>query len=128
MTTEESQLVELGLKALGGIAPLIPRILERTKDKESRAMIEQMRVRYDEAHSGLLAAQRENIKVQSDALKVEHENFELKRKMANIQDAHSKEMSALKDAHTAEITRLTSDPPKIEFSDGFGCGDIPNIM
>ena len=97
MTDPTTELaIEIGFKSLAAITPFIAALRNRTKDKESRDLIMRMESEYQTAQAGYLAAKQENIKLASDALKIEHENFELKRKIAQQEDTHAAEIAKLK--------------------------------
>lgn len=98
------------LEAIPKITELMTVLIERVKDRNTSSLVSQIQSLNQTVQSGYFSAKEE-------ALKLTSENFDLKRKIAEMEDAHPKAITAIQESHNAEISRLTKRKvtPKFKF-------------
>lgn len=85
--------------AVKEIGPLLKELIEQVKDGKAAGLVQQIQTHQQTIQSAYFEAKQEAIKLASD-------NFDLKREIAKIQDAHANEMATLKEHHAAEIAKF----------------------
>ena len=99
-------------EAVAQVSLLMVDLINRVKDRKTADLVQKIQSLNQTIQTGYFAAEQKSLDRQQEL-------FEANRKIAQMEDEHSKAIAAIQEKHRAEITKLTArnDPPSFEIID-----------